>query len=202
MNMMNMSTDIPTNNPLLSPYGVEYGVTIGQQERVDELNTRIFDRIFPDIELRPNFDPRPVSTKYSLFPIVDSYPRTTEPYKPYLDYYPEIMFNPGNAKAPISGIINKIDLETDLRKSNLGNKYIPPLDSDMYKVNIISSDDGAAIREHPLLFSPFLVNSDVDANIGNTIPPSVGIDKFHNHTRTQLRGTLPNISDGSEMLRI
>lgn len=185
----------PTYNPLLSPYGVEYGVTIGQQSRVDELNTRILDRVFPDVELRPNFDPRPVSTKYSLFPIVDSYARTTEPYKPYLDYYPEVMFNPGNAKAPVSGILKKIDLESDLRnqrqlltgKYDLGNQYTPSLESDMYKVKVTSSDGDAAMRAHPLLFSSFMLGASVDSEAA--IPSNVGREQFNNHTRTQLRAS-------------
>lgn len=184
----------PTYNYMLSPYGVEYGVSVGQHARTDELNTRIMDRVFPDVDLRPNFSPRPVSTKYSLFPIVDSYARTTEPYKPYLDYYPEVMFNPGNAKAPVSGILNKIDLESDLRnqkylleKYDLGNKYIPSLESDMYKVKVTSTDNDAATRAHPLLFSSFMVESSVDSEAA--IPQNVGREQFNNHTRTQLRSS-------------
>jgi hypothetical protein len=186
INMQSQGKQESTYNFMLSPYGVEYGVTIGQQERTDDINKRIIDRMFPDVDLRPNFDPRPVSTKYSLFPIVDSYARTTENYKPYLDYYPEVMFNPGNAKAPVSGIINKIDMETELRnQTSLANKYIPPLDSDMYKVEVKSKDDNAAIKAHPLLFAPFLVSSSTN----NEIHSSIGADRFHNHTRTQLRST-------------
>lgn len=178
----------PTYNYMLSEYGSPFGLTVGQHDRVDELNTRIIDRVFPDIELRPNFDPRPVSTKYAIFPIVDSYARTTEPFKPYLDYYPEVVFNPGNAKAPVSGILQKIDLESDLRnqryrleKHGLGNKYRPHLDSDMYKVSVQSSGD-AAMQAHPLLFTPFRLDTDT-----SVVPPSVGTDRFHNCTRTQLR---------------
>lgn len=33
----------------------------GQQDRIDELNTRIYNRFVPDAELQPNFDPRPNS---------------------------------------------------------------------------------------------------------------------------------------------
>lgn len=211
----------PTYNYMLSPYGVEYGVSVGQIARTEDLNDRIYQRMFPDVALKPNFDPRPVSTKYSLLPIVDSYARTTEPYKPYLDYHPEVMFNPGNAKAPVDGYFKKVDLESDLRnqrylleKYDLGNfvseaslltrnppgvedsrrksstsfnKYIPSLESDMYKVTVKSSDNGAALHAHPLLFSPFLVGGSQDAEAA--IPQTVGIDNFHNHTRTQLRAS-------------
>jgi hypothetical protein len=181
-----------TYNYMLSPYGVEYGVSVGQQAHTEDLNDRIYQRMFPDVDLKPNFDPRPVSTKYSILPIVDSYARTTEPYKPYLDYHTEVMFNPGNAKAPVDGFLKKVDLESDLRnqrymleKYDLGNKYIPSLESDMYKVTVKSSDDGAALNAHPLLFSPFLVGGSQESEAA--IPQTVGIDRFHNHTRTQLR---------------
>ena len=190
-----MGEQEPTYNYMLSPYGTEYGLSVGQEPRVEDLNRRILDRVFPDIDLKPNFDPRPVSTKYAHFPVVDSYARTTEPYKPYLDYYPEVIFNPGNAKAPVNGILKKIDLESDLRnqrcllagKYDLGNRYVPPLESDMYKVTVKSSDGDAAMRAHPLLFSPFLVESSVDAE--RAIPQTVGTDRFNNHTRTQLRSS-------------
>jgi hypothetical protein len=182
-----------TYNFMLSPYGAEYGVTVGQHDRTDELNLRMNARMFPDTDLQPNFDPRPVSTKYSIFPIVDSYARTVEPFKPYLDYYPEVVFNPGNAKAPIDGFIRKIDLESDLsnrnailKKNDLGNKYIPSLHSDLYNVVVKSTDNGAAIAAHPLLFSPFVMNSSTDDFVYSS---TVGNDQFHNHTRTQLRAT-------------
>ncbi len=182
----------PTYNYMLSPYGVEYGVSVGQHARTEDLNDRIYQRHFPDVALKPNFDPRPVSTKYAIFPVVDSYARTTESYKPYLDYHTEVMFNPGNAKAPVDGFFRKVDLESDLRnqthlleKYDLGNKYIPSLESDMYRVTVKSSDNGAALNAHPLLFSPFLVSGSQDAEAA--IPSTVGVDRFHNHTRTQLR---------------
>ena len=44
--------------------GIPTGISYGQNERVDELNSRLFDRNHPDQSLKPNFDFRPVSTKY------------------------------------------------------------------------------------------------------------------------------------------
>lgn len=40
-------------------------------DRVDELNERMARRLEPNANMTPNFDPRPVSTKYALFGIVD-----------------------------------------------------------------------------------------------------------------------------------
>ena len=48
-------------------YGVPDGLLIGQQSRVDEINERIGSRQFSDQPLAPNFDPRPVMTKYMIF---------------------------------------------------------------------------------------------------------------------------------------
>jgi len=42
-------------------------------DRVDELNGRLASRLEPVISMTtPNFDPRPASTKYALFGIVDA----------------------------------------------------------------------------------------------------------------------------------
>ena len=51
--------------------GAAQGVQYGQNERVDELNDRMAQRHFPDMSLEPNYDCRPVPTKYSHFPIVN-----------------------------------------------------------------------------------------------------------------------------------
>ena len=48
--------------------GIPEGVIIGQLERTTELDEKIFNRSFPSTALKPNYDPRPISTKYSLFP--------------------------------------------------------------------------------------------------------------------------------------
>jgi hypothetical protein len=41
-------------------------------DRVDELNARLSTRMTPYVNKTPNFDPRPASTKYATFPILDS----------------------------------------------------------------------------------------------------------------------------------
>lgn len=41
-------------------------------DRVDELNERLATRMTPYINKTPNFDPRPASTKYATFPILDA----------------------------------------------------------------------------------------------------------------------------------
>lgn len=183
-----------TYNSILSPYGTPYGLTSGQEPRVEDLNKRIYERNFPDVELRPNFDPRPVSTKYTIFSVVDSYKRTTERLKPYMDFHTEVFFNPGNAKAPVDGFLKKVDLESDLRNQNyrlekydLGNKYTPNPNSDMYKIIVTTKDDNQALKAHPMLFSPFSLASSTDEF--STEFSSVGQNRFNNCTRTQMRST-------------
>lgn len=41
-------------------------------DRVDELNDRLSTRMTPYVNKTPNFNPRPASTKYATFPILDS----------------------------------------------------------------------------------------------------------------------------------
>jgi hypothetical protein len=41
-------------------------------DRVDELNERLSTRMTPYVNKTPNFDPRPASTKYATFPILDA----------------------------------------------------------------------------------------------------------------------------------
>ena len=180
----------PENNPLLSPYGAPFGMILGQDNRVEELNNRITDRTFPDIDFKPNFSPRPVMTKYTLLPIIDQRQTPTVKINPYLDYYPEVMFNPGNDRGPISGYLNRVDLETDLRNQTrplvpvdvTGNQYIPSLSSDLYSVNITTKD--MVVQPHPGLFDTF----DYQSSRTNLEDKAVGGDLFNNCTRIQIRG--------------
>jgi len=183
-------TSNPENNPILSPYGAPFGAVLGQDNRVEELNNRITDRTFPDVDFRPNFSPRPVMTKYSLLPIIDQRQTATVKIDPYLDYYPEVMFNPGNARGPVSGYLNRVDLETDLRNQTrplvpvdvVGNQYIPSLSSDLYSVTVSSSKP--VIQTHPGLFDKF----DYQSSTTNLEGTMVGNDLFNNNTRIQIRG--------------
>jgi len=180
----------PENNPLLSPYGAPVGVIIGQDSRVEELNNRITDRRFPDVDFRPNFSPRPVMTKYTLFPIIDHRENATVKIDPYLDYYPEVMFNPGNARGPVSGYRNRVDVETDLRNQTrplvpvdvIGNQYIPALNGDLYTVAVTPGQP--VVQPHPHLFDNF----DYQSSNTNLETTAVGSDLFNNCTRIQIRG--------------
>lgn len=170
-------------------YGLPDGILYGQNERVDELNSRISSRHFPDIPLAPNFDPRPVPTKYSLFPIIN---RRTEP-KESIQLLPrhhvEVNFNPGSAKAPPCGFIHNIDIETTLRNQTVAvqngayqGTYIPSSKSDLYHVSVPYIP---SVQPHVDLFTKY----DLQTIIPNKLEQSnIGKSFFSNHTRTQLRG--------------
>jgi len=170
------------------------GVYYTQNERIDELNDRILDRCFPDMPLQPHYDPRPVPTKYSLFPLIDRRTVINEPEKKYDEYAVDKTFAPvtGGGLAPLSGYINNIKTENELRNQyfalqhdNLQGKYIPSTNSELYKVTIVSKPTE---QPHKNLFRPNEFDSTPHPNIADM--QNIGGDKFFNHTRTQLRNTV------------
>jgi hypothetical protein len=168
-------------------YGVVEGVSYGKFDRTDELNDRMASRYFSDSPLQPNYNPRPVPTKYSLFPIIDRKTPVKEVLLPYVDYSLSNNFNPGNAKAPISGFLKNVDTETILRNQAFAlqksdqSVYVPTSQSDLYKVEVISKP---MEQPYPLLFSTLQYGDRIHPNNQNK---KIGNDRFFNHTRTQLR---------------
>ena len=59
------------NNNIENAYslfkGVPFGVYLGQQERTNEIDERIFQRNFLSSPLEPNYDPRPISQNTVIF---------------------------------------------------------------------------------------------------------------------------------------
>lgn len=113
--------------------------------RVEEINQRISERIKGD---NPQFlfSPRPVSTKYTLMPVIDerTYPKETIKTKPVFDT--SRHFLPGSS-APISGKIDQIDTETKLIRPK---DYTPSPTSDLYETVIPVTPSA---QPFPLLFS-------------------------------------------------
>ena len=98
--------------------------------RVEELNERIYQRFQGD---KPSFSfsPRPVATKYTMFPIVHEHTSGKEIKQvPIFDVTRNFL--PGDS-APWSGKAENIDVETDLY---LGKTYFPSTHSDLYKVSV------------------------------------------------------------------
>ena len=168
--------------------GVVQGCLSGQQDRVDALNERINSRIFPDTNLRPNYDPRPASVKYCRFPTYTA--RTNNVEFMNLGDSNSSNFYAASNNAPF---LRNIDLETNLRNQTTSLQhgapqgvYVPSSNSDLYNTVIPSSSN---VGEQPF---PELFNQSKTHN--TSIPsilkyPSIGNSGFFNHTRTQLRNT-------------
>jgi hypothetical protein len=184
---MSVSKNITTRNKMP---GVEIDFN-RTSDRTDELNTRINSRNNVGNELKPNFDPRPVSTKYALFPMIDRRVNASVENKKYNSFSPETTFNPCSDRAPVDGFLNNVAIETELRGQNyklkggdLGNKYIPPTNGSLYNVqvgNVMEAPDS----KHHLLFERGTFSQATHENIH----PRIGGDTFHNNTRVQLRDT-------------
>jgi hypothetical protein len=180
--------------------GVVQGCLFGQEDRVDALNERIQDRQFSENPLRPNYDPRPIPTKYCRYQIVDldCSKKTIEPLKNY-DYMNNIslaekktpFFYAASNNAPF---LRNIDLETDLRNQNVvlqhgapQSIYVPSSNSDLYRIETPTSSLKGE-QPFPELFkinriqTPTIPTISENKNIGNSI--------MNNHTRTQLRNTI------------
>ena len=176
-----------TNNKI---YGVPEGISYGQNERVDELNDRIYSRSFSDIPLAPNFEPRPVPTKYSLFPIVNRRTESSIKIQPAITHQVELNFSPATYNGPSAGYFNNIDVETGLRNQTVALQhganqgvYVPSTHSDLYHVSVPSKP--GVPQPHPDLFShPKFATTHFHHD-------KIGSDRFHNYTRTQLRTIQP-----------
>jgi hypothetical protein len=169
-------------------HGVPEYLYYGQNERVDELNSRIKERQFPDSPLEPMFAPRSVPTKYSHFPIINRRKPMNEPAIPYLEYN-IVNFNPGTQRAPPSGILTNIDTETILRNQTMALQkadqavYVPSSASDLYNVTVVSKPGE---QTHPLLFERPTFAAHLHPNVATA---NIGREQLFNHTRTQLRNT-------------
>jgi hypothetical protein len=171
-----------------SIHGVSSGVSYGQNERVDELNYRLSNRHFADSPLEPNYDPRPVQTKMTLFPVVKNSKKTTEVASQYPVHNVSANFNPGNDRAPSNGFTQNIDTETILRNQTFAlqhgasqSVYVPSSASELYNVQVVSSP---SVQPHMDLFSKPSFTQDLHPNLAGA---NIGNDSFFNHTRTQLR---------------
>jgi hypothetical protein len=164
------------------------GVLYGQYNRLNELNERIASRQFSDKPLQPNYDPRPIPTKYSLFPIIER--RKKEPETPlvnYLDYSSESNFAPVSGKATVDGFLRNINTESSLRNQYFALQksdqavYVPCSSSDLYSYSAVGRQEN---QTHPSLFQQQSFDSRPNPNIN----PAIGSDIFNNNTRIQLRG--------------
>jgi len=165
------------------------GVIFRQNERLDELNERLGQRQIVDHPLQPNYDPRPVPTKYSHFPIIDR--RKAAPSTPlnnYLEYSPKNNFAPiVSRNAPVDTYFQNIDFESNLRNQYFALQkgadqavYVPESSSDLYGFSAVGRYEN---QTHTDLFYKGQFSQTPNANVN----PAIGSDRFFNHTRQQLR---------------
>ena len=164
-------------------FGVVNGVYYCGMERTEELSQRMAERNVPSAPLAPQFSMRPVSTKYSIMPIVDQRAKSNVPIITRPTYNVQHTFNPGTAQAPWSGFATQVNEESKLRNQFFALQrceqpnYVPSSDSDMYKVVVSGRQER---QPFPGLFetqqfAPFNPNS-----------CNTGYNLFDNCTRQQL----------------
>jgi len=159
-------------------------------QRTEELNHRLSERNLPSSPLQPQFDIRPLSTKYAMMPILDRRPVPTVSIQQVPTYNIGSTFNPGNvqARAPWAGFATNINDESRLRNQFFAlqrgagqSTYIPSKNSDMYESKIPKMNDQQLIQPFPLLFE----KSRFDAF--DPCPKNSGINFFDNCTRQQIK---------------
>lgn len=152
------------------------------------MNYQILNRHFPEIPLKPNINVRPVSTKYTLFPIVDGRINSTDK-KNYLEHYTETNFAPIESSGPVNLSSNHINTSSELKglnvplhKGDLPMQYVPSLNSDMYVVNVPKGKP--VTQPFPGLFTKQTYKTSSQQHI---LSQDIGKDLLNNNTRVQLR---------------
>jgi hypothetical protein len=174
-------------------YGLIDGIVYQQHERTDELNDRLQQRISSDTLLQPLYDPRPVSTKYATFPIVDRRVVSKVDAGSYLDYSTTGGFASMQTRGPVNGFFDKVNDESRLRNqyyalgSGSQGVFVPSSNSDLFVAPVFGPGSLTDSQPFPGLFVDEALRYEGIASpvIGGG---PVGGDRFLNSTRMQLRG--------------
>jgi hypothetical protein len=155
-------------------------------QRTEELNDRMGYRNVPSAPLQPQFDIRPLSSKYAKMPIVDRRANCATPIQALPTYNIAATFNPGNAQAPWSGFASNINDESRLRNQFFALQrgagqscYIPSKDSDLYKMARLPTTPSQ--QQFPGLFEQ------PQFEAFNPSPKELGGKFFENFTRQQVK---------------
>lgn len=168
--------------------GAIKGLWQGQQGRLNELDDRLAERQFPDRPLQPNFDFRPVPTKYAYLPIIDRRAKPSVPIVRQEMYNTATNFSPATSNGPVATYLANIDLETVLQNRHVSLQhgadqgvYVPDSSSDLYGFTAVGRQED--MGERAMIFEKQGLDTRLSA-----VAKKVGQDRFHNNTRTQLRG--------------
>lgn len=148
---------------------------------------RTYERNIPSQPLQPYLDARPVNTKYSILPVVDSRKQVATPLIQQATYTPETIYNPGNDFGPWSGYASNINHETELRNQNFvlqrctQSAYIPSSKSNLYQVHW----DNHNKQQQP--FPDLFQNEQFNPINPNPNPEKIGFALFNNATRQQTK---------------
>ena len=156
-------------------------------QKTDTINYRISGRNVPAHPLQPYLDSRPVSTKYSIMPIVDPRKPINVPLKQLPTYNISNTFNPGNDFGPWSGFASNVNRESELRNQIYAlqecsqSVYVPSSKSDLYQLHW-------AQQAIPQPF-PELFNTEKYENDPTLLSREGGNALFHNSTREKVKQT-------------
>ena len=123
----------------------------------EEMNFDIYSRNVPSSMLQPYINVRPVSTKYSIMPVVDPRRELNYPLRVDPTYCMRSTFNPGNATAPWSGYASKVNVESELKNQIFAlqhcdrSEFVPSSSSDLYRAAPCGTSKPVQMN-HPLLF--------------------------------------------------
>jgi hypothetical protein len=144
----------------LAYYGVVHGCYYGQQEREDEINQRIYERIQPHENM---YDPLqvcipkpqlyPMSTKYQQYPMLEEQKKPKKPYQisSSYDHSIDIENELGNRQYRY-GMDTTIKPMTEIYgRANIHASYVPSIHSTLYHVPRPTSQDHI-LQPFPLLF--------------------------------------------------
>lgn len=166
----------------------------GQFARTEELNERIYSRNVPDTHLENWFSPTAQSTRFIKMPVLCGRGRASAVTVPqtipvvHAPYNTERDFAGMTRTAPFQGFSSKIDTESSLRNQFYALQeshqavYIPSSTSDLYNVSAVGRYEE---QTHPGLFIVQDFKTSDHPNLSNS---GIGVDRWFNHTRTQLRG--------------
>lgn len=179
--------------PKYNEYRLPTGPNMVNLNRLEDINNRILERNLPSSFLQQQFSSRPVSTKYSLLPILDTRTPSNENIINRKPYDVSETFNPGTS-APFIGFSKNINDESILRNQFFAlqrceqSVYVPSSESDLYVIKkSINDKEERNDKIHNLLFKETEMgnfNPNIDVN-------KIGNNFFDNNTRVQLK----NIND-------
>ena len=154
-------------------------------QRTNSINERTYQRNIPSQTLQSYFNTRPVTTKFSVMPIIDMHKPSTVPVKQYSTFNTEQIFNPGSGTGPWSGFSSNINNESILRNQIYAiqdcsqSVYIPNSKSDLYEVHWNQNNN--IQQPYPGLFK----KETFDLTNPNPNADLIGYALFNNATRQQ-----------------